>query len=500
MKQKMRHLLILVPGITGSELVRRRGGEEMPIWSLSGAGLYRSVVTRGKTIDELRVEEDDPERDDLGDGIVATRLIKGFHQVPGLTKCLGYGPFCQWIRNRFEVTDDNFIEFPYDWRRDNRVAARRLRDLVDGRLPAWRERSGYGERSQVILLAHSMGGLVSRYYLECLGGWRTCRALVTFGTPFRGSPNALQYMARPYKVKKFGIQLADLTETLRSFTSVYQLLPRYPMIADPEAPSGASEGEEGRGRVDSARYLYPKDIDLPHIPGYRDRATAAFDAFHTPMDRAQEANENEKAYRHGFSLLPFAGVRQRTLQSARFEPGGLEVGFEGLEHMDAFLARGDGTVPLVSAKPVEMNERPLRGFTPQKHATLFDDEFIRAELADRLGELNTSWEGFEAAELEPAEGRGMPALSLEVDDLYRREEPVELRARVFNADDPGHVEATFEPLDPAGGRRRQARLDATGDEWRVAVEGLEPGAYRVTVETFRIGPRPVEDLFEVAKE
>ena len=44
-----------------------------------------------------------------------------------------------------------------------------------------------------------MGGLVSRYFLECLEGWKDTKALVTFGTPYRGSLNALDGLANGLK-------------------------------------------------------------------------------------------------------------------------------------------------------------------------------------------------------------------------------------------------------------------------------------------------------------
>lgn len=40
---------------------------------------------------------------------------------------------------------------------------------------------------RVTLVAHSMGGLVARYYLQRLGGARRVERLVTLGTPHRGS-------------------------------------------------------------------------------------------------------------------------------------------------------------------------------------------------------------------------------------------------------------------------------------------------------------------------
>jgi pimeloyl-ACP methyl ester carboxylesterase len=85
------------------------------------------------------------------------------------------------IRATFDVEpgsvhDDraaNFIEFPYDWRLDNRVTAKRLQEFVEDRLPRWRKRS-HNKNAKVILVAHSMGGLVARYYLEVLEGFGGC--------------------------------------------------------------------------------------------------------------------------------------------------------------------------------------------------------------------------------------------------------------------------------------------------------------------------------------
>jgi pimeloyl-ACP methyl ester carboxylesterase len=47
---------------------------------------------------------------------------------------------------------------------------------------------GSSRTPKLILVGHSMGGLVARYFLECLEGWRDTRRLVTFGTPYRGCP------------------------------------------------------------------------------------------------------------------------------------------------------------------------------------------------------------------------------------------------------------------------------------------------------------------------
>ena len=65
--------------------------------------------------------------DDLGDGITAPEVIRDVHLIPGLWKIDGYTKMLRYIEETFDVTRGrNLFEFPYDWRRDNRVAARRL--------------------------------------------------------------------------------------------------------------------------------------------------------------------------------------------------------------------------------------------------------------------------------------------------------------------------------------------------------------------------------------
>src|SRR5262249_51968103 len=146
------------------------------------------------------------------------------------------------------------VRFAYDWRRDNRGTARRLGALIDARL------RGLPAESRCILVCHSMGGLIARYWLEVLGGWARCRGLVTIATPDRGSLDALGFLCNGCSEKLGPLELYDLTETLRSFTSVYQLLPIYPCV----------DGGDGKlVRVTEA-------LDLPNVDHDRARAAIAF--------------------------------------------------------------------------------------------------------------------------------------------------------------------------------------------------------------------------------
>ena len=61
------------------------------------------------------------------------------------------------------------------------------------------------------------------------GGWKHTRTLITLGTPHQGSLNAVDFLVNGMK-KGVGPIGLDLSPLLRSYPSVYQLLPIYPCI------------------------------------------------------------------------------------------------------------------------------------------------------------------------------------------------------------------------------------------------------------------------------
>ncbi len=87
----------------------------------------------------------------------------------------------------------------YDWRQDNARSAARLSGIVD---EALRET---GAR-KVIIVAHSMGGLVSRYYCRVLGGEAKVHHLILLASPTMGSPAAYAQLRQGL----YGIYVKDI--------------------------------------------------------------------------------------------------------------------------------------------------------------------------------------------------------------------------------------------------------------------------------------------------
>jgi pimeloyl-ACP methyl ester carboxylesterase len=480
-KVRMRDVVVLVPGITGSVL--QKDGKDL--WAISGRAAWGILTSLGSSFQELKLAGDDPNVDDLGDGITAPRLIPDAHLVPGLVKIDGYSAISRFITDNFEVirgsADEqkpaNFFEFPYDWRRHNQVSARRLKRLIDQRLPQWRVHSGAAD-AKVILLAHSMGGLVSRYYLEVLEGWRDCRALVTFGTPYRGSANALNYLVNGYK------QLfIDLTEVMRSFTAMYQLLPIYKMVK--------VAGE------------YHRVAETDGLPGVeRARAEQAL-AFHREIETAVNDHLKVTQYREGgYKTVPMVGTRQPTFQSAELSGGRLTVNRDLPTGIDTLLGDGDGTVPYLSAIPIELSDEYRDSFVAERHGSLQNNTQVLNDLFNRLKQMQVKNLGSIRGAVVSPEAAGRAAISLDLDDLYLAGEPVTLRAKLVNVSkNPGALKARIEPAT-AVGVTVESEFREAGDGWELTVNTLPPGLYRIEVRTRKSGPQaptPVHDLFEVVR-
>ncbi len=474
----MEDLIVVLPGIMGSVL--QKDGRDLWAPSLSAASriLQREVLVR-----DLTLTNDDPERPILDDGVVATRVFPDAHLIPGFWKIDGYTNFIRSIGQQFQVRESevanphphaNLFPFPYDWRRDNRANALRLKTFVDAQLPQLRTRN---PNARLILIAHSMGGLISRYYLEVLGGWEHCRALFTLGTPYKGAPKALDYLSSGFK--KFGV---DVSPALRSYTSVYQLLPTYSMIERGDATLALSE-LNALARVDLKR------------------ARAAREQFHDSITAAAESRARSPQAGAYITTI-VAGVQQETLQSAALERGILKVGETMPRPLGArkFPNYGDGTVPFFAALPQGARASDLRPvFVAESHGALQNNPFVVGQIHELLHLLQMG-ELLEAGSF--AVG-GRASLSLSVQDAYPAEGG-RIRVTAIDADqlDLGTITARLTPLD-GDSPPVEAPMQREGEQWVLDLEHPVPGVYRVSVRSSYSGadaPLTVHELFEVLGE
>ena len=196
--------VVFVPGTAGSRLVEPvPGGKVKRFWISPGlmkdgaidkAALGPGGQTPLSADDLLRglkltlsvdLTIDAPIGPDDGGTLVPddayqTRNLVTMHRLPYPV----YGDFVEWARTKWLADPALWHEVPYDWRKGAcEENARAIGVQVDQALRA----SG---QSQVVLLAHSLGGLVCRDYIRRGDNARKVRALIAVGTPWLGAPKS----------------------------------------------------------------------------------------------------------------------------------------------------------------------------------------------------------------------------------------------------------------------------------------------------------------------
>jgi hypothetical protein len=500
-KNTMRDLVVLLPGFAGSTLEKH------------GKRVWTGVIGHGEPghnedIEQLTLGNDGPNSAAV-DNVAAASLVADVHMVPGLWKIDNYSSIKQVLERDFTVTcgsvgvDDggraNYLEFSYDWRRDNRVTALRLREFIDDRLEKWRRHSG-AEDAKTILIAHSMGGLAARYYLEVLGGWQKCRLLVTLGTPHRGAVRALHYIVNGYKHQPSGV-----THVMRSFTSVYQLLPFYRVV------------QVGGGKY----HRVPVCQDLEGVD--KERAKEAR-KFHMEIKEAVTSNRKEQEYLDEFKVVTMVGVWQPTLLSAAIFGKRLEAFLHQPTSIMDVSNYGDGIVPYPSAIPFEspLDDQRIYCFA-ERHSCLQNNAEVLRSLRNVLNAAQGRGPG-EADAATVSAWAEREGISLDVHDLYSTDEEIDLEARVVNqsepprgvratirsagagvAAEPGGVLVNGSPaaLTPDGaGLSLVAAFREDWDHWDLTVSGLPEGLYRIEVSASDGAGRvsaAVHDFFQVLK-
>lgn len=183
--------IIVVPGNLGSRLTDpatdKLAWNPLGLPLGDGPGAFASDLDRLTQVTAELVPDESHPFDDDDERAKKVQGIKNYYHVVGEF----YGELAQQMatlgtsdtKGAFSKIKARVYCAGYDWRQDNAKAAMRLAEVVDDAL---RET---GER-RVILIAHSMGGLVSRYYCRVLGGESKVHRLFLVGSPTLGAPLA----------------------------------------------------------------------------------------------------------------------------------------------------------------------------------------------------------------------------------------------------------------------------------------------------------------------
>jgi hypothetical protein len=422
-------------------------------------------------LDGLQVTDEDL----AGTGrLKAVRLLRRPAWLPILGGLEPYKGLVDHLRSR-ACDARAVVEFPYDWRLPVEVNGRLLASRCQEVLDTWRvivQERMYADPAEVrvVLVAHSMGGLVARFATEVFGAHEIVRSIITLGTPHFGAVKAVQMLATGMGMGANlpvvgNVELPRrLRAALQSFAlgcpGVYDLLPRYRCVTTREKPAD---------RRDPTGLRYLTDDDVTTLGA--DRALAA-------EARARHAKlANVSASRT--PILPLVGAEQPTLQSLTLTGGTCEF-HQSINGEDD---GGDATVYRKAAAPLGVSAFPL----PQRHGALAKSSEAFTFVVDKLRGADTGLPlgtRSVAADI-PDTATAGEAVTVTVSERDRETgAPLDpLGVTVSSVD----VDTGIEQLWPEG-RRFDDTLVFTGPVHR-------PGLYRVLVSAG--GSSPVSDLMMV---
>jgi pSer/pThr/pTyr-binding forkhead associated (FHA) protein len=198
-----RRPVVFVPGFAGSEL-----------W-LGSECLWPNPGKLISDMELLRLPGDSR--------VEPRRLLSEVVLIPHLIRLEQYNRLGDYLVGSLGYTRGKDLkEFAYDWRQDVRLSAQRLAAAIE----AW------PVQGPITLIAHSLGCLVSRYYVENLGGKEHVERLILLGGPHYGTLTSFFTLMHGPGLLPFGVGGTRMRAIMMSFPSLYQILPTYACATD----------------------------------------------------------------------------------------------------------------------------------------------------------------------------------------------------------------------------------------------------------------------------
>ncbi len=328
--------IIIVPGILGTYLGQ---GDDL-LW----ANLARMLLDVNDEFLSTGLAMDS-EGNSVNNITVGEAITVVLNHVPGF-EVNTFLDLKESFNNIQYIQDKNLFFFPYDWRVDLNIT----KDLLKQKIDEVKQKTG---ATKVDIIAHSMGGLLTKNYLN-LYGKESIDKLIFVGTPHLGAPKAAKTLLVG---ERFDIpMLAD--SAMRSLAlnapAVYELLPGQTYF------NQAQGYIKTKGSTDVLGYSATKDFLVSGGVNWN------------ILDKTQNffGKSLEEMSLDGIDAYNIAGCRSAT-------QAGYEFGADKTDIVALRESSGDGTVPLESADYVNVPNNHKFYFKDATHSKLPSAESVR---------------------------------------------------------------------------------------------------------------------------
>ncbi len=455
--------VVFLPGVAGSVLCQETAAGCQNLWPLAPIGsrenlrLEMSVPYVIKASDIVRTAGLAHKTMDVYDSFVSAMERMGYPEGKWLFPC------------------------PYDWRKDVASHVQSVAKAVKRALET------QPNADKVVLVAHSMGGLVARAYLAATPN-APVETLITIGTPHRGAPKAYYAIIMGYDFGNASVHHKLMKSLAHSFPGAYQLLP-WDVFVNEQYRRAKWTLERTYGVWYRATRLkaglntpglgaYEESIDWPWLMSSGCLQTA----YQLQNAIGKDAPTGLRTYAiigHGTSTLHHYDARTDINGMVR-----VDVGDEYRLIPD--FGDGDGTVPLASARGLEGDVEFFVLVTPNddaNHGALPANKRVQALIRYLLEKTVSRPEQVKAfdATLHSPSKLAMDSLDLQIRC------PADLHLSTADGghlglNDAGAVESSI----PGGtmiimGDRQYASILGSGGPYRVRVEGRATGTFDLDV-------------------
>ena len=317
-KMRYQQAIIVLPGIGGSKLfqIDQKTQEKKLLWLKLGADFSQLAMNANFLSDVNNIIADENEYLNYGLGNIYGEIIIALQNA---------------FHKKYEV-----IFWPYDWRLSNSDSSSALADFIDK-----------NKYQKVILVGHSMGGLIALDYWQNHAPEKV-EKIITLATPYYGTPRAAYVLETGNFLSGFLGSIGNLfthhlvKNLAQNLPAIYELLPSYRYFKFHQNYLTLKEQDYFNGHwsiSDAVNYTSSINILKKTIWGQTKSARQFGENFH------QKILDEEFLAQNSNKLFQYIGYGFGTIAQLEYTSQLNKTQLSDVISLD----NGDGTVPVQSA-------------------------------------------------------------------------------------------------------------------------------------------------------